>query len=184
VQKFTFEIPDAAQPYPDSEGGGMGPSAPLVPFVPEPLDPGELEGKTIDGWTQYAGTYGMGGPGFLGFCIGEAWLIVAIWGAADWFRLDGRLLGDFFWERHGRERPWTDDPEVDFKALFSGWRIRSVDVQRDSITLEFAGGRVLRLSPEAEDRPVHEGDGSPRAVEEDDDLRTHVFLAPTAELWI
>ncbi len=44
----------------------MGPSGPLVPFVPDPLDLAQLEGATVDGWTQYAGTYGMGARGFLG----------------------------------------------------------------------------------------------------------------------
>jgi len=126
----------------------------------------------------------MGGPGFLGLRLGQDWLIVAIWGAADWFRLDGRLLSDFFWQRHGRERPWTDDPEVDSKALFRGWRIRSVELHRDSITISFDGHHVLRLASDPLNRPVHEGDGSPRQVEADDDLRFAVFLSPTAGLWV
>jgi hypothetical protein len=42
---------------------------------------------------QYAGSAAFG-PGFLGFRMDAEWLMIAIWVAGDWFRLDGRLLTD------------------------------------------------------------------------------------------
>ncbi len=56
----------------------------------------------------------MGGPGFVGFRLGSDWLIVAIWGAGTWLRLDGRLITDMFWEKHKRSMTWEADPTVDF----------------------------------------------------------------------
>jgi hypothetical protein len=124
----------------------------------------------------------MGGPGFLGFRLRDQWLILAIWAAANWFRLDGRFLEDYHWEKQGRERPWADDPDTDVRALFVGWQVMSVDLQREFMTVEFDGGHVLRLDPEVEHRPMSDGEGYPYVL--DDDLRSVVFLAPTTWLWI
>ena len=130
---------------------------PLKPFVPEPLDPSQIVGREIDEWIPYAGTYGMGGPGFLGFRIGDDWMIVAIWGAGHWFRLDGRLLTDMFWERHERSMPWQAVPNVDFQNLFVGRRFTALEVTRESVTARFDNGQVLTLSPDPGDRPPHRG---------------------------
>jgi len=162
----------------------MGPSGPLKPFVPEPLDESKVIGRKIEQWIPYAGTYGMGGPGFLGFRFGNDWLIVAIWGASEWFRLEGRLVTDFFWEVNERPSPWVVDETDDFQDLFVGKRFTSLVVRRDSIEGTFDDGQVLQLSPDPDDRPAHQGNGEPRIVEEDDDLRTMIFLAPTSEIWI
>ena len=65
MQRYTFQVPDQDHPYSPSVGPTHS-SGPLLPFVPEPLDPTAILGRTIDEWTDHAGSYGMGGPGFLG----------------------------------------------------------------------------------------------------------------------
>lgn len=97
---YEYEIPDPKRPR---KGSDIGPSGELIRFRPEPLDPTKVIGREIVGWIPYAGTYGMGGPGFVGFDLKDEWLIFAIWGAADWMRLDGRLLADHAGSKHGRE---------------------------------------------------------------------------------
>lgn len=184
VQKFSYEIPDSDHLFPPEEVGPMGPSGPLRAFVPEPLDSSNVTDRIIEEWTPTAGTYGMGGPGFLGFRLGSEWLIFAIWGAGDWFRLNGRLLTDMFWEKRGRPIPWEEDANVDFGNLFVRRHFTELDVERDSITATLDNGQVLKLSPDASDRPYFEGSGEPRLVEAEDDLRTLVFIAPTLELWV
>jgi hypothetical protein len=162
----------------------MGPSGPLRPFVPGPLDATRVVDREIEEWTTSAGTYGMGGPGFVGFRAGADWLIIAVWGAGDWLRLDGRLLTDLFWEKHRRGVPWQEDPAVDFDDLFVGRRFSTLEVSRDSVTATLDDGRVLALSPDPADRPAFEGNGEARRLAAGDDLRRAVFTAPTTELWI
>jgi hypothetical protein len=111
-------------------------------------------------------------------------LIVAIWGAGDWLRLDGRLITDMFWEKHERSLPWQADPNVDFDNLFVGRRFTALQIARDSITGSFDNGQVLTLSPDPADRPLFEGNGEARIVGPDDDLRLAIFTAPTLELWV
>ena len=128
-------------------------TGPLVPFHPELLDPVNLIGQTVKEWTPHVGTYGMGGPGFLGLLSGAGWLIVALWGAPSWFQLDGRQLEDFHWDKHGRERPLLADVKPGSAMLFVGWRIDAMSVERTSMTVAFAEGHELRLSPDPRARP-------------------------------
>jgi hypothetical protein len=184
VQQFSFQVPDPERRYPSQDRPHPGPSAPLLAFVPEPLDPAAVVGSTIDAWTPHAGTYGMGGPGFLGLRVGAGWLVVALWGAPSWFRLNGRPLEDDFWDKHGRERPWLSEFEPAPDNLFVGRRVVAISVERTSMTLTLDGGGVLELSPDPDDRPAFEGTGEKREIGPEDDLRSVVFVAPTDELWI
>lgn len=55
-------------------------------------------GREIIAWSEYLGSYGMGGPGFFGVKLGkkgdfsEEWLVLILWGAIDWLILDGKSL--------------------------------------------------------------------------------------------
>jgi len=140
--------------------------------------------REIVGWIPYAGTYGMGGPGFVGFDLKDEWLIFAIWGAADWMRLDGRLLADHAGSKHGREPGWISEPEEVWRKLFAGRRFVSFNVERTSLAARLDDGRTLSISGDPADRPRLEGNRKPREIGPNDDLRRVVFLAPTPEIWV
>lgn len=165
-------MPDPDGPPAGWDGGPLGPSAPLVPFRPEPVDPDDVVGRTVHGWTAHAGTYGMGGPGFVGLDLGGTWLVVTLWGAGSWIRLDDRLL---------------DEVPRDDATVLVGWTITACTVERTWLAVDLAGpdgGHALRLAADPADRPPFAGDGRPRALAPDDDLRTAVVLAPTPEIWV
>jgi hypothetical protein len=50
-------------------------------------------GKPVREISFYCGTYGSGGPGFLGFHVPKGWLILRLWSAADWLTVGGVPLG-------------------------------------------------------------------------------------------
>jgi hypothetical protein len=164
-----MEVPDPTGAPAGWDGGPLGPSAPLVPFRPDPVDPDDVVGATVRAWTASAGTYGMGGPGFVALDLDGRWLAVTVWGAASWIRVDDRLL---------------DDVPRDEVGVLVGWTITACVVERTWLTIDFAGGHALRLAADPADRPVFPGDGRPRALAPDDDLRTAVVLAPTTEIWV
>lgn len=178
---YRYKIPGPKKNIRHTE---MGPSGKLIPFKPPPLDPTKVIGREIVSWIPYAGTYGMGGPGFVGFDLKDEWLIVAVWGAAEWMRFDGRLLQDTFSEKRGREQGWTSESEEVWQNLFAGRRFVDFRVERTSLTARLDNGRVLRISPDPNNRPLFEGNGKLREIGADDDLRRVVFLAPTAEIWV
>lgn len=179
---YKYEIPDPKRAVKTKMG--MGPSGRLIPFKPEPLDTSLLIGREIVGWTPHAGTYGMGGPGFVGFDLSGEWLIIAIWGAADWIRFDGRLLGDIFAAKRGRPMGWDAEPEAARRTLFSGHHFVMFNVERNSLSAALEDGRKLTISQDPSDRPLLEGNGNRREVGPKDDLRRVVFLAPTTEIWV
>jgi len=181
---YNFEIPDPARPIPEAERGAVGPSAHLKPFYPTVLDPSALIGKRIDDVTTSAGTYGMGGPGFLALLLGEQWLVIALWGAAAWMTCDGRLIEDLFHDTAHRPEPWLAHGIDDLQQHIVGQSIESIDIAPKSLRITLSGGVDLTLSDDPATRPAFAGNGQQRAFAPDDDLRRAVFLAPTTELWV
>ena len=181
---YTFEVPDPAHPIPPEQRGVVGPSGQLIPFVPAPLDAGSLIGCRIDEVSPIVGTYGMGGPGFFGFRLGEEWLVIAIWGAGDWVRADGRLITDYWHAKQGRPEPWIGAHGDTFGPQVAGQTIASFELGRHNLRMELSNGIVIEIEPDAASRPRFIGNGAERRFLESDNLRKAVFLSPTAELWI
>jgi len=181
---YEYRIPDPSRPIPPAEQEPYSSRWELVPFIPEPLAPGKVVGRRVDGLSIYLGTYGMGGPGFFGLSLGSEWLVVAIWGAASWIRADGRLVEDTGHAEAGREAPWTVDRLERLKAMTLGREIQACAVARSSLLILIAGGPRFVIDESPETRLPHEGSREPRAFGPDDDLRRAVFLSPTGELWV
>lgn len=180
----TYMIPDLDRPILEDRRGPCGPSAHLVPFDPPPLREADVVGRAIDEVLTHVGCYGMGGPGYFGLRLGAAWLVVAISGAGEWIEVDGRLVEDGFHEIHNRPPPWIGEGVDRLGPKLVGTRIAALDVRRHALTMTFSNGMTLRVHEAPERRPTFQGNGSPRAFLDGDDLRKAVFLAPTAEIWV
>lgn len=140
--------------------------------------------RKIDKVLTYVGTYGMGGPGFFGLRLGEEWLVIAIWGAGEWIRIDGEFVEDHFFETSERPKPWISDGEDRLSSKLVGAEISSLKIHRYSMKIGFSNGMSLTIDEAPEDRPILEGSKEGRRFLEADDLRQAVFLAPTAEIWV
>ena len=181
---YEYKIPDPNWPRPGGEDKRFGPTAALVPFHPEPLRADQILDREVDELTTRAGTYGMGGPGFVGLRLGADWLVVAIWGAAEWMLADGLPIEDTFFAQHGRPEPWITDRSDKLASKVIGQRIQSIEIDRRSLKLLLSNGLEMIINESAERRPILEGSKEPRAFQEDDDLRRAVFLSPTIEIWV
>ncbi|MEO0445906.1 MAG: hypothetical protein AAF191_07510 [Verrucomicrobiota bacterium] len=180
--RYEFQIPDETKPL-DGEGAPWGPFYELVEFVPPPLKREEVVGRTVDEISTRVGTYGMGGPGFLGLRLGSEWLVCSIWGAAAWIEVDGRIISDDFWEKGNLPRPWISDEEDELSEKLIGQKMKGIQIDSHSLSMEI-GVMNLSISEEPDRRPIYGGSREPRVWEEDDDLRKAIFLAPTTELWV
>jgi hypothetical protein len=181
---YRFEIPDLARPIPEAERGAAGPSAHLIPFDPEPLDPSAIIGRRIEDVTTSAGTYGMGGPGFFALLVGNDWLVIALWGAASWMTCEGRLVEDVFHDTANRPPPWLANGIDEFQSHIVGRKIDSIDIAPRSLRIALTGGADLTISADPATRPAFAGNGQPRVLGAGDDLRSAVFLSATIELWV
>lgn len=181
---YEFEIPDPSRPLSEDESGYLGPSGELIPFLPSPIFAEQVIGRVINEFSSHVGTYGMGGPGFVGLRLGNEWLVISIWGAAEWMMSQGRCIEDTFHEAHARPTPWLPNDKDDFERQVVGRCIRSIDVQQHSLCIVLENGFDLTIEESSERRPQLEGAKKPREFALDDDLRKAVFLAPTNEIWV
>ena len=182
--RCEFEIPDPTLPSLDPEVAGMGPSADLIPFHPAPLKLADVAGRRNDRVSDTVGAYGMGGPGFFGLCLGDDWLVIAIWGAGDWIRVDGRLVSDPFHTTTGRSLPWIDDDRDRLSERLAGAKIATLNVCKRSMRMRFSDGLELVVDCVQGACPPNSRGWAPRTFLETDDLRRAVFLAPTEEIWV
>ncbi len=110
-----------------------------------------LIGRTIVDYGASYGTYGMGGPGFVGFVLSEGAssgrevLVYAVWGAGGYTRIDGRVMecDPSFYDT---VRPWVSnfaDSEVgrwdDLAPLLPGCRIEAVDLGDEACRIAISG---------------------------------------------
>lgn len=116
----------------------------------------------------------MGGPGFLGFKLGEDWLVFAIWGAGEWIKVDDLLVVDYHFEAHKRPQPWISNADDRLSPKLAGTEISSLDIQPRSLEMSFSNGMLLTINEAPEGREFLDGD----------DLRKAVFFAPTTEIWV
>lgn len=157
-----------------------------MPFTPAPVLPAGVVGGRVDEFSPILGTYGMGGPGFFGLRLDGEWLVVALWGAAEWMTAYGRAVGDFFYLANGRPKPWLADDatRTQFSEQLIGRHVVDIAIHQHSLKLLFANGFDLTIEESAERRPIFQGSRTPRAFAAEDDLRRAVFLSPTTELWV
>jgi hypothetical protein len=187
---YAFEIPDPSRPISGNQRGAVGPSGELVAFTPAPADPALLAGRKIVNLLGHAGTYGMGGPGFVAIELAgssaQEWLVVALWGAGSWMTCQGRLVEDWHHQSAGRPAPWFSDTEgaAPLARELAGRAIEAMEIRPRSLRIAISGGYDLTIAEDAASRPAFAGNGKPRVFQPEDDLMRAVFLSPTVELWV
>lgn len=180
---YDLKIPDITRPLGPEFATGLGPKHELISLVPVPLTLDILAGKPVEEISTELGSYGMGGEGFFRLRLGQDWFVIALSGAAAWLRFDGLLVEDWFYERHGRPKPWIDDEGDRLSPQILGAQIVRVDVHPHSLHLGFDNGSQLSLDTTME-LPVFEGTKAPRRLLQEDDLNHALFLAPSREIWV
>lgn len=182
-----FKIPDPQAPL-EERVSDMEPSRPLIDFIPSRLEPQTLIGMRIDGYSPFVGTYGMGGAGFFGLRFGSEWLVIALWGAAQWMHAGGRLIADYHYETHGRAEPWLiegpSDSVCGLDDHLIGKTVQSIAVEPHAFFLEVENRFALAIEQDPAKRPHFPGTKEPRKFSRGDDLREAIFWAPTTEIWI
>lgn len=114
-----------------------------------------IVGRRIQEYCNHLGSYGMGGPGFAGFRLGETeflpeeWLVLTLWGADGWLLLDGRWVAAHP-NQYDNQRPLMSefDPTWDdFTPQVLGAVIANAQVGDEETVIELYRdcGRRLRL---------------------------------------
>ena len=129
-----FMIPDPERPIPKEKHGAVGPSAELTSYVPKILALADIVDREVQELSTILGTYGMGGPGFLGLKMDDEWLVIAIWGASEWVTVDDVLIQDHFHnEAVEPALPWITDDDDRLSPKLIGAKIISLQIEKQSM---------------------------------------------------
>ena len=153
------------------------------------VDTSALIGATVVRTSGNLGSYGMGGPGFVGVQLatrrhGRTWIVCTLWGAGSWLTLDGSLVSEGYFEDERRERAATRS----FRPLSDllGAELTHLRSDRDGATLDFStrsGPVKLELRRDTAHLPPYRS-GEARAIADDADLRDALVLSRRAYLWL
>lgn len=182
-----FRTPDRDKPLPEHRKGGMFGDFELMPLERRAVDPDALAGREVRDVVTQLGAYGMGGYGFFGLCLGEEWLVVPIFGAAEWLHLDGRIVEDTLGDLAAVGAAWINAQTGDDRALLArltGARIKLVRLGAHELEIRFHNGARLEILADPRYRPRLGGTGDRRAFLPTDDLRQALFLSSSPEIWV
>ena len=147
-----------------------------------------LSGAVVTRTSAYLGSYGMGGPGFVGIRVrcssgSRIWVVFTIWAAAGWLTLDGALLEDEYFPDERRDSSKTFFP----LSSLVGARLDSTRLAPDSAELSFTQSgsrRVLCIQRDSSHLPVHRGSKQPKLLLPTEDLRDAVIVSSRGNLWL
>ncbi len=148
------------------------------------IDFDSLIGRKVIEFCPYCGTYGQGGPGFIGFNLEvdarqpEEWLILCIWGGACWLTVNKQWLGAHP-EQYDIQRPlvsnFSGQKWDEFSPLVVGATIKRFNVSEKSCDIDIGEANIV-LSENPKDRPLYPA-GKLRELMPGDDLRLAWILA-------
>ncbi len=150
-------------------------------------------GGVVTEVSTHLGTYGMGGPGFLGIQIeggpapGRRWLVVTLWAAAGWATIDGDLVAEEFAAAKQAELSNAGRGFRSITQCLVGARLVRADCSDDLLLLDFEreGARHrLEIRRDGRDVPPWSGTGQPRSLAPEESMRDAVVVSESGYLWL
>jgi hypothetical protein len=116
----------------------------------------------------HLGSYGMGGPGFLGVKLeknsehSDEWLVLCLWGSDEWVRYDGLPIFSIVktYEQYGQKK---------FIENVTGKVLKSFDITDKSCKI-MLDETVMEITEDPKSRPTYGGSGGYRTLLETDSL--------------
>lgn len=153
------------------------------------IDWGSVVGRQVVDFSSSCGSYGMGGPGFVGFKLKETegrpdeWLILCLWGAAYWLTVNDRWLEaspDLYYEQKPLISNHTGQAWDEFTPLVVGSTVMEAVIGKSSFEIRIGEAHIV-LSENPSDRLPGSG---PRELMTTTDLRNAWILASVARVRI
>jgi len=153
-------------------------------------DPSLIRGATVTRTSEYLGSYGMGGPGFVGLRLRlssgrHTWVVFTVWAAAGWLTINDDPLTEGYFPDERREL--SSSRRLRPLSELVGSTLRDAHLGRELAELTFtgpAGSLVLRLRRDSSALPVHRGSKQPKVLAASQDIRDAVIISRRGALWL
>ena len=147
-------------------------------------------GATVTRTCEYLGSYGMGGPGFVGLQLRisrgrHAWVVFTVWAAAGWLTINDDLLTEGYSPDEQREQ--SSSHRLRRLSELVGSTLADIHLDRELAELTFSGSSgplVLRLRRDSSALPVHRGSKQPKVLATSQDIRDAVIISRRGSLWL
>lgn len=173
-------------------------NGPKIPTLAVAGGTKRVVGRIIKDTNRYMGSYGMGGPGFFGFCLEatdkypEEWLVLALWSADQWLLLDGKWL-DCYPDYFDLNKCYFPKQESNFskaneqvKNVFNGFTIKKFVLKKKSFRMHLlldTQTHILELPSNLTKLPLF-GNGEKRTWYKNDHLKNGFVVSPTRYIQI
>jgi hypothetical protein len=134
-----------------------------------------IMGRRVLDTCQRMGTYGMGGPGFMGLELARGndrkkeWLVLTLWAAESWVLID--------------DQSPNDGPQSPQVASLEGQVLEHAVVNDKWFNMAFSGGSVMEMPEDPDQRPRRD-DGSPHRLARSESLLDAWVLSPSRWLYV
>lgn len=138
------------------------------------------------------GTYGMGGPGFLGFHIdggrppGQRWLVITLRSASSWATLDGALVAEGLSEQEKVAAKGSGRAVCSLAAQLIGSRLVAAACTDAILMFNFERAGVIHhfeIRGDGRDVLPWRGSGKTRGLDASESMRDAVVVSASGYLW-
>ena len=149
-------------------------------------------GAMVEETESCFGSYGMGGPGFLGLRMGCAkgseWIVYRLWAAVEWLRLDGRLFSEGMFPKELQAVPKEKLTNIEqlHGCILEGWSNNGRELILHFRDPDNSGGRLKNLSlrRDGANIPPWRGNGEKKMLAAHDSLDDVLIVSVKADLWL
>ena len=136
---------------------------------------------------SFLGSYGMGGPGFLGLRCAKQhrrfWIVFTLWSADSWLTLDGKLLESGL--LGGEKKTFAQRGIVSVDTIHGG-HIRAIEFQPEHLSIQITTGdltHALELRRDGATVPPWRGTGGKKKFGNEEKLEDALVVSRRARLW-
>ncbi len=144
----------------------------------------EFVGQPVSRIECCLGSYGMGGPGFLGLRFASGWIVYRLWAAAGWVTLDGKLIQDLMFPEELTQFEPCKLTSLNF-LIGAQFRCLECDDQQCDLVFERNESEIrLSFRRDGRDVPPHCGNGRTKVFATHERLEDAIVISRIARLWM
>lgn len=149
-----------------------------------------FRGATVTHTCAHLGSYGMGGPGYVGLKLRlnhdrSIWVVFTVWAAAGWLTIGDDLVAEGY--SPDEQRKLSETHKFSPLSVLVGLPLTDIQLEHELAEFTFngaTGSLALRLRRDSSSLPVHRGSRQRKILAPSQDVRDAVIISKNGTLWL